>query len=82
MSDFATVFEQFEYAIDVLREYSADLKKMDNTTESIFTLGKVSAAMEELQIHYQCLSDILFEEASESNKIPLSIDYKESNATE
>lgn len=66
MSDFDIVFEQFEYAIDVLREYSADLKKSDNNIESVFALGKISAAMEELEIHYQCLSDLLFEEANET----------------
>ena len=61
MSDFATTFEQFEYAMDVLQGYTFELKNVDGTIDSVFILGKISAAMEELQIHYQCLSDVIFE---------------------
>ena len=82
MSDFATTFEQFEYAMDVLQGYTFELKNVDGTTDSVFILGKISAAMEELQIHYQCLSDVILETANENDKVLINIDYKETNATE
>ena len=66
MSDLNVVFEQFEYAIDVVRQYSSEIKNEKNKIDSVYTLGKIAAAMEELEIHYQCLSDIVFEEANET----------------
>lgn len=73
MSDFTATFDQFEYAIDVLREHTSDLKNSDNKIESIFVLGKIAAAMDELQIQYQCLSDLLFEEANETKSDVIKI---------
>ena len=82
MSEFSAVFEQFEYAIDVVRQYTSELKNETDNIDSVFTLGKISASMEELQIHYACLSDIILEDANKSINVPISIDYKETNATE
>jgi len=73
MSEFSAIFEQFEYAIDVVRQYTSELKNETDNIDSVFTLGKISAAMEELQIHYACLSDIIFEQINENKSNNIKI---------
>lgn len=59
MSNFKNTIEQLQYSIDVLKEYVCDLEQNDDVNE-MFALGKISAAFEEVRIHYNCLYDDVF----------------------
>ena len=71
MTEFDCLIENLEYAVDVLSEYVRELKK--SQSNRVFQLGKVCAAFEEVQIHYQTVSEeVLSEEESNSGTLKIS----------
>ena len=61
MSEMSVAIENLDYAIDVLQEYTAELKKQNNSVEMLFILGKIRAAINEVEVHHDCLADIVCE---------------------
>ena len=61
MSEMSVAIENLDYAIDVLQEYTAELKKQNNSVEMLFILGKIRAAINEVEVHHDCLADLVCE---------------------
>jgi hypothetical protein len=66
-TEFQRNIEELQYSVDVLKEYVDDLNS-NKSGNRVFQLGKIEAAFEELKIRYNCLYDVVMEQAQENNK--------------
>ena len=65
-TEFQRNVEELQYSVDVLKEYVDDLN--NKSGNRVFLLGKIEAAFEELKIRYNCLYDVVMEQAQEKKQ--------------
>ena len=64
-SELQNAIANFEYAVDILSEYTLELKNSQES--SLFILGKINAALSEVNLTYDCLSDVIYDNSTPNN---------------